>query len=82
MLEHAVQTASGLQSIEVELDDDPSGEVGPMIVITSHRVVPTAGMADDPTNRNWAEWQVNTFPPQVFMNFVMLTGYEEFPNGR
>jgi hypothetical protein len=74
MLEHTLQSIPDLRSIEVVLDPDLSGEIGPGIVMWAHR--PDTGDAEDPTNWNWGAWKVRTFPPEMPMDIVMLSFYE------
>jgi hypothetical protein len=77
MLDHAKQTVSGLRAIEVILDDTP--ETGPPgAILWAHRDVP--GSLDDSTDRRWGDWKIETFPPEVCQNFVLLTIYH--PDGR
>ena len=72
MLGQTKQTVPGLRSIEVELDDTP--ETGPPgVAIWAHRDDPGPGR--DLTDRNWGRWKVETFPPEVCQNFVMLSIY-------
>jgi hypothetical protein len=74
MLEYTLQSIPDLRSIEVVLDPDPSGEVGPGIVIWSHR--PDIGDAEDWTDWNWGAWLIKTFSPEVGINYVMISFYE------
>jgi hypothetical protein len=77
LLEHTKQVVADLRAIEVTLDDTP--ETGPPgVILWAHRTEPWKG--DDPTDRNWGEWFVQTFPPEVCQNFVILSIYP--PDGR
>jgi hypothetical protein len=73
MLEHTRQAALHLRAIEVKLEHDPSGVIPAQIVIWSYRHNP--GGNYDSTDWQWGEWQVETFPPEVCLNFIMLTIY-------
>jgi hypothetical protein len=75
ILEHIKQTAPRLQWIEAELEYDPSGVRGPVVTIWAHRDPYPAD--DDPTNRDWADWFVRAYPPEVYTNFILLSCYEE-----
>jgi hypothetical protein len=79
MLDHTKQTVPGVRAIEVELQYDPCEPGFPVIVIISYR--PNPGPGDDPTNRKWGEWYVDTFPPDAHRRIVMLSCYEE-PDAR
>lgn len=70
MLEHTQQVVPGLRSIEVKLDETP--ETGPPgVVLWAHRDDP--GPGDDAAERRWWGWQIETFPPEVCQNFILLT---------
>ena len=59
MVEHTKQTVPGLRAIEVILDDDPEGTVGPGIIIWGQRDgVPR----DDSAARKWRTWKINNVP--------------------
>jgi hypothetical protein len=75
MLAYTRRAVSGLHAVEVVLDPDPGHTIGPGIIIWSYREDATA--ADALVERQWGEWKVNTFPPEVCLNFVMLTGRRE-----
>ena len=70
MLDHTRLAIADLRAIEVYLDDVP-GTIPPGIVIDAHRGEPWVG--DDPTNRDWGRWLVETFPPEVCQHFVLLS---------
>jgi hypothetical protein len=80
MLEHTKKTVPGLQWIKVEFDSDPSQTIGPGIIIWAHRSPPTS--ENNWTDREWGAWKVETFPPEVCLNFVLLSTYGEIENGR
>ncbi|MCI0463505.1 MAG: hypothetical protein L0Z62_41735 [Gemmataceae bacterium] len=80
MLEHTRATVPGLREIRVELDDDPSGTMGPGVVIFSHRDNPGPGY--DGVDRRWGEWKITTFPPEVCWHFVMISIDEPPADGR
>jgi hypothetical protein len=74
MLEHARRTIADLRAFEVELDETP-GTGPPGIVIWAHRSTTPAG--DDPTNWNYGAWMVRSFPPEVCINFVLISAYPD-----
>src|SRR5262245_10427375 len=80
MIEHTRQTIPDLRMIDVVLDPDPSGEIGPGIIIQPHR--PDPGPGPDPAEREWGVWLTNAFPPQVWTNFVLMSLYEPQNRGR
>jgi hypothetical protein len=72
LLDHTKQVIPDLRAIEVTLDDTP--ETGPPgVILWAHRSEPWMG--DDPTERNWGAWFVETFPSEVCQNFVILSIY-------
>jgi hypothetical protein len=70
MIEHTRQAVPNLRRIEVTYEFDLSDEMHSSVVIWSHRDRHQAG--DDPTNRGWSRWLVETFPPAVCQHFVMI----------
>src|SRR5438132_476869 len=80
MLEHTRLTVPGLRAIDVTLEDDPCPGEDPGVVIWSHREDP--GPGDDPTDRQWGEWEAQTFPPEVSQHFCMLSTYGAAAHGR
>jgi hypothetical protein len=72
MLEHTRETVPGLRAIEVELHYHPENPSDERIVIISVRNL--SGPGDDPTNRQWGDWFVRRFPPEVCQHFVMISG--------
>jgi hypothetical protein len=74
MLEHTLQTVSGLNAIQVKLEHDPSGAIEPQIVIWCYRENKGGEEYEyDPTDWDWGTWKIETFPPEVCLNFVMLS---------
>ncbi len=80
ILAHTHQMVPGLRAIEVVLDPDPGETVGPGIVIGAMRDNPSAEF--DQTDMEWGKWQVESFPPEVCLNFVMLSRYGAVANAR
>ena len=77
MIDRARQVVPGLRSIEVVLDE-ATEEIPPGVVLWTHR--DDIGPGNDPTHRNWIDWMVATFPPDVCLNFTLLPVYHD--NGR
>jgi hypothetical protein len=76
MVEHARRTAPGLRAIRVTLEYDPAcPSMEPQVVIWVQRDEPADQHAFDPTDWDWGGWQGETFPPQVFQHFVMISLY-------
>jgi hypothetical protein len=77
LLEHTKQVVADLRAIEVTLDDTP--ETGPPgVILWAHHTEPWNGV--DRTDWDWGMWFVQTFPPEVCQNFVILSIYP--PDGR
>ena len=74
MISRAKQIVPGLSSIEVVLDE-ATEEMPPGVVLWAHRDDP--GSDSDPTHRNWIDWIVATFPPDVCQNFTLLSVYHD-----
>ncbi len=74
MLEHTRLTVPGLRAIEVQLalPYDTGDETTLVIQATrSDRQLPY-----DPTEDEWDAWKIETFLPDVYRYFVLLTVYE------
>jgi hypothetical protein len=72
MLEHTLQSVPGLRAIRVELAYDPDRREDPGITIWSVRPDPAEGEYD-PVDDEWGQWKIDHFPPEVCLNFVMLS---------
>ncbi len=58
MIAHALETASGVRSVEVVLEGDPEcPQEPPEVVIWVHRDVPPEGPEADRTNWEWGIWR-------------------------
>ncbi len=73
MLDHALQTIPGLQSLQVALQPPYDVGGGPCVLIEGIRDNPHRN--DDPVDREFAFWQARQFPPEVFQHFTLLTYY-------
>jgi hypothetical protein len=67
MLAHTRQVVPGLRKIEVTLALPYDAGCEPELSITAHSDQPFRD--GDRTSWNWGEWQVDTFPPQVWQHF-------------
>jgi hypothetical protein len=74
ILGQARQIVPGLSSMEVALDE-ATEEMPPKVVLWAHR--DDLGSDHDPTHRNWIDWMVATFPPEVCQNFTLLSVYHD-----
>jgi hypothetical protein len=76
MLEHARHTTPHLQALRVTLEHDPGCPTNdPQVVIWAKRSdVPPSDVLD-PVDGDWARWQTETFPPQVFQHVVLISVY-------
>jgi hypothetical protein len=72
MIDRARHVVPGLRSIEVVLDE-ATEEMPAGVVLWTHR--DDIGPGNDPTPRNWIDWMVATFPPDVCQNFTLLPVY-------
>src|SRR5262249_27252432 len=73
MLEHTRQTMAGLRAIRVTLQPPYDLGGGPCVLIEATTDDPRLG--DDPSEREWARWQVGAFSPEVNQHFVLLVVY-------
>jgi hypothetical protein len=73
MLEHTRQTVPGLRSIFVYLQ--PPYDTGDEPCVIIEAMMPNRGLPYNPVEDEWGAWRVNTFSPDVFRHFVMLTVY-------
>jgi hypothetical protein len=73
MLQHTRQTVSALRAIEVQLalPYDTGEETTIVIEVT----MDDPRCDDDPTDTDWARWQVRNFPTEVCRYFVMISDY-------
>ncbi len=78
MLDHALETILGLREIRVTLQPAYDLEI-PCILLEATKEEPHRG--DDPSQRDYARWQSDTFPPEVCQHFVLLVDYG-FPDAR
>jgi hypothetical protein len=76
MIDRARHVVPGLRSIEVVLDE-ATEDMPPGVVLWTHRHDLTPGNDNDPTCRNWIDWMVATFPPDVCQNFTLLPVYHD-----
>jgi hypothetical protein len=74
MIDRARHVVTGLQSIDVVLDE-ATEEMPSGIVLWAHR--DDVGPESDPTHRDWIEWMAATFPPEVCQNFTLLSIYHD-----
>ena len=72
ILDHATQTISGLERLEVVLERDPEEERDPVIVLEAYR--PPLGLEEAAAVRQeWIHWFVDRFPPEVCWHFLLTT---------
>jgi hypothetical protein len=74
MIDRARHVVTGLQSIDVVLDE-ATEEMPPGVVLWAHR--DDVGPESDPTHRDWIEWLAATFSPEVCQNFTLLSIYHD-----
>ena len=74
MIDRARHVVTGLQSIDVVLDE-ATEEMPSGVVLWAHR--DDVGPESDPTHRDWIEWLAATFSPEVCQNFTLLSIYHD-----
>jgi hypothetical protein len=74
MLQHTLQTVSGLQSINVVLDEPYDTGDEPAVVIEVWRD-PACHSSEDRTQWELGCWQADSFSPDVCRHFTLLLGY-------
>ena len=74
MLEKARRTLAGLHRINVVLDPPYDTGDEPSVVIEAIRA--ENGVLTDPTEREWDNWRLNTFAPDVCRHFCLLVLFE------
>lgn len=68
-----VRQVPGLRSLRVWLQPPYDLGGGPSVIMEGVRDDPR--LADDPVDRDFADWQSKQFPPDVFQHFTLLTYY-------
>jgi hypothetical protein len=77
MIARARHILPGVWSIEVVIDE-ATEEMPAAVVLWAHR--DDTAPASDSTHREWIDWMAETFPPEVCLNFTLLSVYHD--NGR
>jgi hypothetical protein len=80
MLEHTKEVVPGLRSITVSLEDRYDHGDEPVLLISAE--VPGPGSVDDPTQRLWDRWVIETFPPEVLEHFCFMEVFGTDDDGR
>lgn len=75
MLDQAKHVVPYLRSLRVTLEPDPEGSVGPGIVIWAHRA--DTDWENDRSDQDFGRWMVTTYPPEVCLQFSLLTVYND-----
>ena len=73
MIEHTRQAVPDLQDIRVVLE--PPYDTGDEPYLTIYSTRKGGYNGDDPTQREWGAWKINTFSPDVCRHFAMLVIY-------
>jgi hypothetical protein len=73
MLDRILQAVPGLHSIEVNLQEPYDVGGGPSVIFDVTMDEPR--LKPNPTESEFEKWQIDTFPPEVYTHFVMLTVY-------
>jgi hypothetical protein len=74
MLDYIRQNVSGLRSITVNLQEPY--DLGPDPCVIFDVVMADPHVQYDPTEKQFELWQIDHFPPEVLLHFVMLVAYE------
>jgi hypothetical protein len=75
MIDHTLQTISGLRRINVVLDPPYDTGDDPYITIEAIKD-PATYLLGDPEGRRWGNWKITTFPPEVCQHIALMTIYE------
>src|SRR5262245_2833632 len=73
MLDRILQTVPGLHSVVVNLQEPYDTGGGPSVIFDVTMDKPH--LEFNPTESQFERWQIETFPPEVYTHFVMLTVY-------
>jgi hypothetical protein len=79
MLEHTCQSFPGLQAIKVTLAPPSDPEDDPRVILEA--VMKDRGLNYDSTQKDWGQWLVDTFSPEVCRHFCLLTSYGDADAG-
>jgi hypothetical protein len=74
MLDHTLTCIPNLRRVEVALEPPSEDDDEWRIVIASW--LPAQGTGPNPTMKQWDEWVINTFSPDVWRHVAMLTFFE------
>ena len=56
--------------------DEAKEEMPQEVVLWTHRE--DVGPGNDPTHQNWIDWMAASFPPNVYLNFTLLSVYHGY----
>ena len=79
MLEHTCQSVPGLRLIKVTLAPACGPGDDPRVILEA--VMKDRGLNHDSTQKDWGQWMVDTFPPEVCRHFCLLTSYGDADAG-
>jgi len=74
MIEQTRRLMPEMRAIGVTLGYEYEEERDPAVVISPYRPEPDSDR--DPLERQWDDWFADRFPPEVAMQFVLLSYYE------
>ncbi len=77
MVEHTKQTVPGLRSIEVQLALPYDTGAETSIIIEATMDKPT--LWPDSTLKDWSNWKIETFQPEVWTHFNLMFVLETVP---
>src|SRR3954447_14339914 len=80
MIEHTKEAVPGLRSITVTLEDRYDCGDEPVLLISAE--VPDLGPVDYPSQRQWDQWVIETFPPEVLEHFCFMLAFRTGNDGR
>jgi hypothetical protein len=76
MIEHAKQVMPHLRHLRVTLEYNPEcPHEDPAVVIWAHRSDAPAPGTLDQIDWDYSAWKVQTFPPEVCLNFTVISVY-------
>jgi hypothetical protein len=73
MIDHISEGIPGVRAVAVSLQPRYEEDEDPCVILDVTREKPCLGY--DPAEENWQRWISETFPPEVFTHFCLLSAY-------
>jgi hypothetical protein len=74
MLDHTLTSIPDLRRVEVTLEPPSEDDDESRVVIVSY--LPALGQGPHPAMRQWGQWVINAFSPDVWRHVAMITLFE------